>query len=234
MSETNKLHRVSFAWLACGLAVGGALFAPRPARAAPGDHLAAVRDQQGRIVYVNAFPSPPSSRAGARSFLGLIQQASERLQLDPGLLHAVIRVESDYNPRAVSSKGAMGLMQLIPSTAQRFGVHDPFDPRQNIEGGASYLRYLLQLFSGDVPRSLAAYNAGEHSVLRSVARDGGLPRIPETRDYVRKVTAAYNQVSGVRDQDSGTANRSVQPRISDPEPRIYSYVDSQGVVHFEQ
>lgn len=150
----------------------------------------------------------------------LVEQTANRFQVDPDLIRAVIRVESDYDPKAVSSKGAQGLMQLIPATAQRFGVANPFDPKQNLEGGVNYLKYLLGLFGGDLSLSLAAFNAGEHSVQRS----GGIPAIPETQAYVRKVTTLYK-----------TGNAPAPAKTALPEPSsapITRYVDAYGVVHF--
>jgi soluble lytic murein transglycosylase-like protein len=150
----------------------------------------------------------------------LVEQTANRFQVDPELIRAVIRVESNYDPKAVSSKGAMGLMQLIPATAQRFGVANPFDPKQNLEGGVNYLRYLLELFGGDLSLSLAAYNAGEHSVQRW----GGIPAIPETQNYVRKVTSIYQ-----------TGNATVTTRTASkgpPQAPIHRYVDAHGVVHY--
>lgn len=113
--------------------------------------------------------------------------AGKQFGVDPQLVRAVIQVESGFNTNAVSRKGAQGLMQLIPDTARRFGVHSPFDPRQNIAGGVAYLKHLLALFSGDVSLAVAAYNAGENAVLRW----GGIPPYPETIDYVHKVTGLY-------------------------------------------
>lgn len=113
----------------------------------------------------------------------LIQRTAARYALDPALLKAVMHAESGFNPQALSPKGASGLMQLMPQTAQRFGVSDVFDPAQNVRGGARYLRILLRQFSGDARLALAAYNAGEHAVLRHQ----GIPPYPETRQYVRKV-----------------------------------------------
>ena len=100
--------------------------------------------------------------------------------LSPQLIHSVIKVESNYNAHAISSKGALGLMQLIPATARRFGVSDAFNPVQNIQGGAKYLRYLLDLYNDNYPLALAAYNAGEGAV----ARYGGVPPFAETQNYV--------------------------------------------------
>jgi soluble lytic murein transglycosylase-like protein len=111
----------------------------------------------------------------------------------------------------------MGLMQLIPDTAQRFGVENPFNPKENIEGGVSFLRHLLDRFGGDLPLSLAAYNAGEGAVQRS----GGVPSFAETKDYVRKVTNIYQSGSG--------ANAAGNKPQSSP---IVRYVDERGVVHY--
>jgi len=117
----------------------------------------------------------------------IVQDAAERHSLDPALVKAVISTESGWNTRAISQKGAVGLMQLIPATAQRFGVGNPFDPAQNVEGGTMYLKSLLDRYNGDLAKSLAAYNAGE----RAVDSSGGVPAIRETQNYVQKVTHAY-------------------------------------------
>ncbi|MGH9728039.1 MAG: lytic transglycosylase domain-containing protein, partial [Candidatus Acidiferrales bacterium] len=153
----------------------------------------------GKVIYVNANPPVKSNRhkpAKAQVTLGapvklasVVNSAAERNHVDPALVQAVIQNESAWNPNAVSPKGAFGLMQLIPSTAERFGVGNVFDPAQNIEGGTRYLRELLDLYHGDLKKSLAAYNAGE----QAVARFGGVPAYPETRAYVRKVTNTYFQ-----------------------------------------
>ena len=117
----------------------------------------------------------------------MVRETAERHRVDPALIHAVVEIESGWNPSAVSRKGARGLMQLVPGTAQRFGVGDAFDPQDNLEGGVRYLRTLLERYNGDLERSLAAYNAGEHAVDRAQ----GVPNNPETRHYVRKVTDSY-------------------------------------------
>ena len=117
-----------------------------------------------------------------------ISRHSRRHRIDPALLRAVIKAESDFDPQAVSRAGAMGLMQLMPHTAVRMDVRDPYDPEENVGGGARYLRYLLDRFNGNVPLALAAYNAGEHRVERNWA----LPPIEETRNYVTKVLRFYH------------------------------------------
>lgn len=114
----------------------------------------------------------------------LIRAVAREQDLAPQLLHAVIAVESGFDANAVSRKGAMGLMQLMPATARRFNVADPFDPRQNLAGGASYLKWLLGRFGGDLQLALAAYNAGENAVVRAGLQ---IPPFEETRAYVPRV-----------------------------------------------
>ena len=116
-----------------------------------------------------------------------VQATADRHGLDAALVMAVIKTESDFDPYAVSPKGAMGLMQLMPETAYRMGVGDILDPRENIEGGARYLKFLLRRFEGNLDLSLAAYNAGENAV----ERYGTIPPYRETQDYVRRVQHYY-------------------------------------------
>jgi soluble lytic murein transglycosylase-like protein len=119
----------------------------------------------------------------------LVAMSAARNGVDPNLIVAVMRQESGFNPSARSYKGAVGLMQLLPATARRFGVVNIFDPAQNIEGGARYLRFLLDTFSGDVDLTLAGYNAGENAVVNSGYR---VPRYRETQNYVRSISARYD------------------------------------------
>ena len=114
----------------------------------------------------------------------LIQEAAQTHELDPALIRAVMRTESEFNPAAVSPVGAMGLMQLMPALAEEMGVVDPLDPRDNVMGGAKYLRQLLTANRGNVPLTLASYNAGPGNVKRYK----GIPPFKETRNYVRKIT----------------------------------------------
>ncbi len=192
------------------------------------DHIVTISGPNGQPVFVNTTGDPapslkiPSTAASrpSPSLASMIQRAAGQFRVDPKLVDAVIRVESQYNPRAISPKGAVGLMQLIPATAERFGVRNPFDPGQNVEGGVGYLRYLLNLFKGNVPLSLAAYNAGEHAVLR----DGAIPNIPETVSYVRKVTSVY-----------GSRRESAAATVPAPaahDAPISGYVDRDGVALF--
>jgi soluble lytic murein transglycosylase-like protein len=128
--------------------------------------------------------------ARAQQLKPVIQQIAKETALSPQLLHAVIAVESGYDAKAVSRKGAQGLMQLMPQTAQRFGVRNALDPLENVRGGALYLKWLLAYFGGDLKLALAGYNAGEQEVVRAGYR---IPPIKETRDYVPKVLARLNQ-----------------------------------------
>ena len=132
----------------------------------------------------------PLTRAGKARFDRIVEEVARAHGLEGALLHAVISVESQYNPRAVSRKGAAGLMQLMPATARRYGVSDSFDPAQNLHGGAKYLRDLLTLFNSDMSLALAAYNAGENAVIRHGNR---IPPFRETRNYVPRVLDYYRQ-----------------------------------------
>lgn len=220
----GKLSKVPAFLAACGLLITASLLSPfclfgaQPAAV----HTATV---QNAGPNAGAAPAQPGLIQADQNSIqskinSIVNRVSNRYQVDPKLVNAMIRVESDYDPTAVSPKGAMGLMQLIPSTAQRFGVQNPFDPKENIQGGVIYLRYLLNLFGGNLPLSLAAYNAGEQTVIRS----GGIPEIPETVKYVREVTHIYHS------KNAGVgALANSQPGGLEP---IVSYKDSDGVIHF--
>ncbi len=121
----------------------------------------------------------------------LIYELSSQHEVNPALIKAIIKVESDFDTTAISIAGAQGLMQLMPMTANRLGVSDPFDPRENIEGGIRYLKALLDIFNNDPRLALAAYHAGENNVLKY----NGLPPIPQTKRYVEKVIGYYKKYS---------------------------------------
>ncbi len=141
------------------------------------------------------YRAPPRPRADGAAMRGdtagydpHLRTSAEKYRIPVELLRAVMAVESNYNARALSEKGAVGLMQLMPRTALDMYVGDIWDPAQNIDGGARYLRYLANYYQGDVVKTLAAYNAGPEAVRRA---GGTVPNIPETREYVRRVLALY-------------------------------------------
>jgi len=155
-------------------------------------------------------PSPDDHRPYSRE----IAEASARYAVPEGLIRAVIRVESGFDRRAVSPKGARGLMQLMPQTAAVLGVRDSFDPRENIHGGTRHLRAMMERFRYNPRLAVAAYNAGE----KAVAEFGGVPPYPETQDYVIRVLRLYNaqgqwddwQPSGAQPIAGGRVHRLVQ------------------------
>jgi soluble lytic murein transglycosylase-like protein len=191
------------------------------------------RDSSGALVLTNV-PDHQDLRAvradtrlpglhSGEAYRELIWRTALKQGVAPDLVYAVAAVESNFNARAVSAKGAQGLMQLMPETAARFGVIDPFNPADNVLGGARYLRYLIDLFNGDLRLALAAYNAGENIVmtLKSV------PPYPETAGYVRKVMKLFGGKPPLVQKKAGQAvlgGRATQTAI-------YGYTDGQGVVH---
>ena len=151
----------------------------------------------GNVVRPGVTPFAPQDRDPLRytRFDEYIRQASALYQIPEPLVRAVIKVESDYDPRAVSYAGARGLMQLMPETAARMQVRDINDPRENIFGGVRYLRVLANMFNGDLELSVAGYNAGEGAVVQY----GGIPPYAQTRDYVVKVTKFYRRYRTILD-----------------------------------
>jgi soluble lytic murein transglycosylase-like protein len=157
-----------------------------------------VRQSEVAGLYRPA-PAPGEPRAppprGPDAFSSHVQGAAQKYRLPEALILAVMAVESNFNPRALSDKGAVGLMQLMPATARELSVGDAWDPAQNIEGGARYLRILANQYAGDMVKTLAAYNAGPEAVRRAGET---VPDIPETREYVRKVVALYQSLRSRR------------------------------------
>ncbi len=143
-----------------------------------------VQSANAKILQANSHGHQASPEEIDQS----IVMAAARHNVDPNLVRAVVKVESNFNSNAVSRKGAMGLMQLMPQTARQLKVKNPFDAQQNVDAGVRHLKSLLQSYNGDVNLTLAAYNAGEGAVRRSA----GVPHIAETQDYVRKITRLYN------------------------------------------
>jgi len=146
----------------------------------------------------------------------LVREAAERHHMDPALVRAVIETESGWNATAKSRKGALGLMQLIPTTAVRFGVNDAFSPQQNVDAGVRYLKTLLERYNGNLDLALAAYNAGEGAVDRA----HGVPAFRETRDYVQKVQNAYFRPGSGRMEACG---RIRTPSAKSPIPPAASF-----------
>ncbi len=151
-----------------------------------------IPEQEQGTVMSGVPVSHASAQFHGLPFAEAVQSAAQENSLEAALIHAVITVESGSNAQATSPRGAQGLMQLMPATARRFKLHNPYDPAQNIRAGASYLRELLDLFKGDVRLTLAAYNAGPNAVLRHGNR---IPPYAETQHYVPKVMRIYRGLS---------------------------------------
>ena len=197
-------------------------------------------DENGIPHFTNA-PTTPESRllqpgvlpAAARltpaTMAELIQAFATEHDLDPALIEAVIQVESNFNRKAVSRKGAQGLMQLMPSTIWRLSVGDAYDPHENIGAGVRYLRQLLDQFQGDLTLALAAYNAGENAVLRYK----GVPPYQETRDYVAKVLSLYQRRQGERITNGAikvvAQVAAAQPLPPPPPPSLYK-AEASGTI----
>jgi len=205
--------------------------------------ISSVTNDDGRRLFVNAEPPALFKRltpkAPATIYLGgeislmgrerpamnidrdgvekLVREAAERHHVDPALVRAVIETESNWNPAARSNKGALGLMQLIPTTAIRFGVNDAFNPKENVDAGVRYLRTLLERYNGNLDLALAAYNAGEGAVDRA----HGIPSYRETRNYVQKVQNAYFRPGSGRQENA----------FMRPNP-IHKDVDANGRIIF--
>jgi soluble lytic murein transglycosylase-like protein len=157
-------------------------------------------------------PAMSIDRDGAEK---LVREAAERHHMDPALVRAVIETESGWNAAAKSRKGAVGLMQLIPTTAVRFGVYDAFSPQQNVDAGVRYLKTLLERYNGNLDLALAAYNAGEGAVDRA----HGVPAFRETREYVQKVQNAYFRPGSGRMEGMWSNPRAIR-KDADPSGRI--------------
>jgi hypothetical protein len=198
-------------------------------------------DSHGRLVrrvVVSRMVSSTVSRSDVRTAVDsdvnipkLVEATAKKYDVDPLLVHSVIQVESGYNTHAVSPKGAQGVMQLMPGTARRFGVSNSFDPKENIEGGVRYLKYLQTLFPDDLRLAIAAYNAGEGAVWKY---NNQIPPYRETEQYVQLVNQRY-----------GKARRDAEKRKdtetpSEPEPEVLAgpvyasvetYTDQEGRLH---
>jgi soluble lytic murein transglycosylase-like protein len=178
------------------------------------------------IVSPKATPAKAATDSEVRAW---IEEAAKNFELSPLLVNSVIQVESNYNPFAISPKGAQGLMQLMPSTARRFGVKNTFDARENIEGGVRYLKFLQDTFQDD-RLAIAAYNAGENAV----AKYRGIPPYPETVNYVAKVGQHYGQAQRMAAKRNTEPKNASQTKPSDDEPRhVVAFLDAEGRLHIE-
>jgi soluble lytic murein transglycosylase-like protein len=195
----------------------------------PGQGFYSYIDENGVQVFTNIPPvqiedssdsiSPEKNipeSSNSHAYDSIINKYASYYQLDPSLIQSIIATESGFNPNAVSSKGARGLMQLMPETANRLGVKDSFDPEQNIHAGIRHLRSLMDTFNNNLDLSLAAYNAGENLVLRL----GRIPSYKETIDYVQSVISRYRE---------RLAN-TLDP-IDSPNSLTFRYFDDAGVLH---
>src|SRR5438552_2864414 len=196
------------------------------------DKIQAFVSPNGRVVFTNLVDNAPSPVAPVLPITtdvlasempaplrALVDNIASTHGIDPALVRAVMKTESNFNRYAVSPKGALGLMQLIPTTGRRYGVRDFFDPQQNVDAGVRHLKFLLEKFNGNLDLSLAAYNAGENLVEKL----GRIPPIPETTNYVRKIRAIYKK---------SAAAPPPPVMIADDRPRIYRTTDESGIVHF--
>ena len=169
---------------------------------------------------VPAAPPP----VDAAELIAMIDAVAAEQGVEDALVHSVIRAESNYNARAVSSKGAQGMMQLIPATARRFGVSNIFDPRENVQGGVKYLKFLLDYYANDYVRAIAAYNAGE----AAVDKYNGIPPFAETRNYV--YTVARN-LKTARERATPASAAPAPPTPAETYKRIEASVGSDGKVY---
>lgn len=188
-----------------------------------------------RTIVVKPLPAPVRAqkpRAADPEVKDMVREAAREYDVNPALVDSVIQVESNYNPLAVSPKGAQGLMQLMPDTARRFGVRDAFDARDNINGGVKYLKFLQDTFKDD-RLAIAAYNAGEGAV----AKYKDVPPYPETVHYVEKVSNRYGKTKkaakAAKPGNQALANADAKP-AGPPEPQylpVRQYLDAEGRIH---
>jgi soluble lytic murein transglycosylase-like protein len=220
---------------ASGLQAGDVIREPVQAAQAPrAVWVVRVDARTGKLVRSMLSSQPAAGQRGKTaealasdaSVRSLVHKTAIDFEVSPLLVDSVIQVESNYNPLAVSPKGAQGLMQLMPATARRFGVTDTFDPKQNIEAGVRYLKLLQDTFQ-DERLAIAAYNAGE----KAVAKYGDVPPYPETMNYVAKVGQKYGQAQRAAGK-SEEAKSAPAPKAYEDGPRhILAYVDPDGRLH---
>jgi hypothetical protein len=186
---------------------------PEPAPPAPTPAVAGI---PARLVGPVSAPAPARRVTDPVSVENAVHSASDRYRLDPDLVNSVIRVESNFNPRAVSPKGAQGLMQLMPQTASKLGVPNSFDPQANIDGGTRYLRALLERYNFDLRKALAAYNAGP----QRVEQYGGVPPYPETREYITRIVKDFNKKKLAQQKVLAQGPRTQVPSKAQTTPQV--------------
>lgn len=178
------------------------------------------RDSQLNTTGAAAIPNAAPVHVDAQQaapYRKLVAKVAQQYRLDPLLMHAIISVESGYQPTALSAKGAVGLMQVLPATGARFGISRLANPQENLKAGARYLKFLLGLFNGDLPLVIAAYNAGEGAVQKYSNR---IPPYPETQNYVARVLASYRANGGtVGSRTEGTSRRVHMLIAPEPAPQ---------------
>ena len=230
MREFNFLPRVCFR-LAWSMGLGTlVLYAGGLPDSSPGRLTSVIRadHRTGKLVRV-VQTTPGHAQSPSAFFSATVDRIATEQAIPPELIHSVIKAESNYNPFAVSPKGAKGIMQLVPETARRFGVSNTFDAVENIQGGARYLKYLLDIYHGDYPLALAAYNAGEGAV----AKHGGVPPYPETQNYVHAVRTELEKATvGSREpkpQEGAVGNGEARPDALNP---IRQIMEPDGTVRY--
>jgi Transglycosylase SLT domain len=231
--KANTFMRVSLVTAAMALTAlaAGPARAARPSlvpRSATHPTSVVRLSPQGKLVRSIMTPAAPAVQVTTPANIDLlVNELAAEHQVDPWLVHAVIRVESNYNQFAMSDKGAQGYMQLIPQTARQMGVGNAFDPRENIRGGVKYLRAMMDRFP-DLRHAIAAYNAGPEAVQRF----GGIPPYAETQNYVWLVADQYNRLR--REHPAVAQQIAAAQPAPEPEHRpLVVYTDAEGRTHFE-
>lgn len=250
-SQLHAFPRLGLVFAAMALAVSASerSSGSKPVGSARVRSVVRADPRTGRLVRTTvispAFSSPkpvvsaggavdPAVRSADPAVLDIVERTALKYELDPLLVHSVIEVESNYNPYAISPKGAQGIMQLMPGTARRFGVRNAFDVRENIEGGAKYLRFLQNQFPNDPRLAIAAYNAGEGAVWKY---NNNVPPYRETEQYVHKVGQRYGKAKKALDQKKAASKPTTtgEPRADTvPEPQyahVVRFVDESGRLH---
>lgn len=217
----------------------GPLAGPGPDSGTPRQTVVRVDARSGKLIRSVAPVSRPAAKtqpAPKPEIATMVEEAAKANRVDPLLVHSVIQAESNFNPYAVSAKGAEGLMQLMPPTARQLGVRNSFDPKQNIEAGVRYLKQLQDLFQDD-RLALAAYNAGPAAVNKYRDKYKSVPPFKETQDYVDQVSTRYSNAKKIAEQEKSAAAQAasltengpaeVKP-VEEKHPRLEQFFDQDG------